>query len=63
MKSRLIRFFIQSKNYALAVGIICFAIGMFGFIFKSSNSISSPVLLLLIIFGVWGVLVGVREKI
>jgi hypothetical protein len=63
MKSKIIKFFGQSKNYALVIGIICFAIGIFGFVFKSENSISSPLLLLFIVLGIWGILVGVREKI
>ncbi len=63
MKDKLIEFFGQSKNYALLTGIIFFAIGILGFVFKSSNSISSVTLLVFTLLGVWGMLVSFREKI
>lgn len=62
MKTELIAFMSKSKNYAMVTGVIFFAVGLLGFIFKSTSSLPDLYLLLFIIVGFWGILVGLRTR-
>ncbi len=62
MKTQILSFLSKSKNYAIFTGVIFFAIGLLGFIFKSNNSLPDYYLLLFIVLGFWGILVGLRDR-
>lgn len=62
MKNQALSFLSKSSNYALTTGVIFFAIGLLGFIFKSNNSLPDYYLLLFIVLGFWGILVGLRNR-
>lgn len=61
--SKIAKFLRKTKNYALVVGFGLFLLGFFGFIFKSSSSISNAYLLLAIIVGFWGIIIGLSDSI
>lgn len=49
----------QTKNYARIVGVILFLIGLFGFAFRSDNSLPDVYLGGALILGFWGIISGV----
>ncbi len=50
------------RNYALTVGIILFALGFFGFVFRSYFKVGDHYLFFSLVLGFWGILVAVRNK-
>ncbi len=57
----IIRYLRKTKNYARITGIVFFAIGLLGFVFKSSSSLPDIYLLLFLVVGFWGILVSIRR--
>lgn len=43
------------KNYALIVGMILFALGFFGFAFRTNFSIGNQYLIASLVLGFWGI--------
>jgi len=50
------------RNYALIVGIILFALGFFGFIFRGYFRAPDHYLFLSLVLGFWGILVAIANK-
>ena len=51
----------QTKNYARIVGVILFAIGLFGFAFRSDDSLPDKYLVGALVLGFWGIVSGVLD--
>ena len=62
MIKRFLRFILKTKNYARLSGVIFFAIGLFGFAFRSGSSLPDKYLILFLILGFWGVLSGFWDR-
>jgi hypothetical protein len=52
----------QTKNYARIVGVILFLIGLFGFAFRSDNSLPDKYLVGALILGFWGIVSGLWDS-
>lgn len=51
----------QTKNYARIVGVILFAIGLFGFAFRSDDSLPDKYLVGALVLGFWGIVSGLLD--
>ncbi len=60
--SRIIPMLRQTKNYARIVGVILFLIGLFGFAFRSDNSLPDLYLGAALVLGFWGIVSGLWDS-
>lgn len=52
----------KTKNYARIAGAILFLLGLFGFAFRSDNSLPDMYLVGALILGFWGIVVSFWEN-
>ena len=52
----------QTKNYARIAGVILFLIGLFGFAFRSDDSLPDVYLAGALILGFWGIVSGLWDS-
>lgn len=62
LKRRVLPSLAVTKNYARIVGVILFLIGLFGFAFRSDNSLPDLYLGGALVLGFWGIVSGLWDS-
>lgn len=58
IQAKVLPWLAQTKNYTRVVGVILFVIGLFGFAFRSDNSLPDIYLISALVLGFWGILIS-----
>jgi xanthine/uracil permease len=62
LKRRVLPALAVTKNYARIVGVILFVMGLFGFAFRSDNSLPDLYLGGALLLGFWGIVSGLWDS-